>query len=51
MPFARFIGTIKTLWLRDVHPAALRYLRLAVPPRSLVASLHTGRVRQRDLEL
>ena len=35
-PFARFVGTIKALSHPAVRPAALRYLRLAVPPRSLV---------------
>ena len=34
--FPCFIGTIKALRLPAVHPAALRYVRLAVPQRSLV---------------
>ena len=34
--FPCFFGTIKALRLPAVHPAALRCLRLAVPPRPLV---------------
>ena len=40
-PFPRFDGTIKTLRLPAVHPAALRCLRLAVP--SLARSLRSLR--------
>jgi hypothetical protein len=34
--FPCFIGTIKALRLPAAHPSALRCLRLAIPPRSLV---------------
>ena len=46
-PFPRFDGTIKTLRLPVIHPAALRCLRLAVP--SLARSLRSLRhgVRRR----
>ena len=34
--FPGFISTMQVLRLPDAHPAALRFLRLAVPQRSLV---------------
>ena len=49
--FPGFIGTMKALRLPAVHPAALRFLRLAVPRLHSLLSLPDGRVRRQGLEL
>jgi hypothetical protein len=49
--FPCFNGTIKALRLPAAHPAALRFLRLAVPRLHSLFSLPDGRVRRRGLEL
>ena len=49
--FPCFNGTIKALRLPAAHPAALRFLRLAVPRFTRSCSLLGGRVRRRGLEL
>ena len=49
--FPSFIGTIKALRLPVARPAALRFLRLAVPRVHSLLSLPGGRVRRRGLEL
>ena len=49
--FPCFHGTIKALRLPAARPAALRYLRLAVPRLHSLFSLLGGRVRRQGLEL
>ena len=49
--FPCFNGTIKALRLPAARPAALRFLRLAVPRLHSLRSLLDGRVRRRGLEL
>ena len=49
--FPGFISTMRVLRLLAAHPAALRFLRLAVPRLHSLGSLLDGRVRRRDLEL
>jgi len=49
--FPGFIGTMRVLRLPATHPAALRFLRLAVPRVHSLFSLLSGRVRRRGLEL
>ena len=49
--FPGFISTMRVLRLPAVHPAALRFLRLAVPRLHSLGSLLGGRVRRRGLEL
>ncbi len=49
--FPSFDGTIKALRLPAVRPAALRFLRLAVPRLHSQVSLLGDRVRRRGLEL
>ncbi len=49
--FPCFNGTIKALRLPAAHPAALRFLRLAVPRLHSLCSLLDGRARRRGLEL
>jgi hypothetical protein len=49
--FPGFIGTMRVLRLLAAHPAALRFLRLAVPRLHSLCSLLDGRVRRRGLEL
>jgi len=49
--FPGFISTMRVLRLLAAHPAALRFLRLAVPRMHSLRSLLGGRVRHRSLEL
>jgi hypothetical protein len=49
--FPCFNGTIKALRLPAARPAALRFLRLAVPQLHSLRSLPGGRVHRRGLEL
>ena len=49
--FPGFIGSMRVLRLPAVHPAALRYLGLAVPRLHSLVSILGGRVRRRGLEL
>ena len=49
--FPGFISTMRVLRLPAVHPAALRFLRLAVPRLHSLCSLLDGRVRRQGLEL
>ncbi len=49
--FPGFISTMRVLRLLAAHPAALRFLRLAVPRLHSLCSLLDGRVRRRGLEL
>jgi hypothetical protein len=49
--FPGFIGTTRVLRLPAAHPAALRFLRLAVPRLHSFGSLLSGRVRRQGLEL
>ena len=49
--FPCFNGTIKALRLPAAHPAALRFLRLAVPRFHSLFSLPSGRVNRWGLEL
>jgi hypothetical protein len=49
--FPGFISTMRVLRLPTAHPAALRFLRLAVPRLHSLRSLLDGRVRRRGLEL
>ncbi len=49
--FPCFNGTIKALRLPAARPAALRFLRLAVPRLHSLCSLLDGRVRRRGREL
>ncbi len=49
--FPGFISTMRVLRLLAAHPAALRFLRLAVPRLHSLVSLLGGRVRRQGLEL
>ena len=49
--FPGFYSTMKVLRLPADHPAALRFLRLAVPRLHSLFSLLVGRVHRRGLEL
>jgi hypothetical protein len=49
--FPGFVSTMRVLRLPAVHPAALRFLRLAVPRLHLLRSLLGGQVRRQGLEL
>ena len=49
--FPGFISTMRVLRLLAAHPAALRFLRLAVPRLHSLFSLPDGRVHRRGLEL
>ena len=49
--FPGFIGTMRVLRLPAIRPAALRFLRLAVPRLHSLLSLPGGRVRRQGLEL
>ncbi len=49
--FPGFISTMRVLRLPAAHPAALRFLRLAVPRLHSLLSLLDGRVHRRGLEL
>jgi hypothetical protein len=49
--FHCFDGSIKALRLPDAHPAALRFLRLAVPQPSLVVFAPRRTSARRSLEL
>ena len=49
--FPGFISTMRVLRLPAAHPAALRFLRLAVPRLHSLFSLLDGQVRRQGLEL
>ena len=49
--FPGFISNMRVLRLPDTRPAALRFLRLAVPRLHSLRSLLDGRVRRQGLEL
>ena len=49
--FPGFISTMRVLRLLAAHPAALRFLRLAVPRLHSLYSLLDGRARRQGLEL
>ena len=49
--FPGFVSTMRVLRLPAAHPAALRFLRLAVPRLHSLRSLLGGRVRRQGLEL
>ncbi len=49
--FPGFISTMRVLRLPAAHPAALRFLRLAVPRFHSLCSLLGGRVHRQGLEL
>ena len=49
--FPGFISTMRVLRLHAARPAALRFLRLAVPLLHSLRLLFDGRVRRQSLEL